>query len=261
MFGGGGYGFEAGDPKLHDKIAALKARRGAQSGKQRVNEFLEKELHVDPRDLPLDKANADARLKEIADEVGGDVVDLHGNSLGIKDVVFSTSNYPDATCPSCNVSSGYWDTSDTKTPHWYCYECEERKALPTPDTTVKTVTDNEHKGVDWHDLNRCWNAYVKHIRVDRENDEPLTVYSFHSVSSYYGVSTEAIVPEDPNPDVTSYPSGATLRIQRATFKGGDVDVDKQYVRVGGLFNETDIVNIQTMQPIDDLDGWTVIEEL
>lgn len=265
-----GFGFESGDPNLRDKIAALKAKRSAQSGKQRVEEFLEKELHVDPRDLPFDLASAEARMKEIMDGVGVDIADVQGNSMGLKAVVFKTSDYdesPTSGCPHCGTKTagGYWGEPDaTKgTGNWTCYECDvSSEKVPLPDTTVKTVTENEHGGEDWHDLKRCWNSYVGKLTYRHEDEgDAVTVYSFVSTKDWRNVSTCSTVPPDPNPDPTKYPTGATLRIQKAVYNHGDLDVERIYVRVGGLFSDTDIVNLATMEPITDLTGWTVVEVL
>lgn len=274
MFGGlGGYGFEAGDPNLHDKIAKLKAKRGAQSGKQRVNKFLEDELHVDPRDLPFNLDSANARMHEIMEAMGTDIADLVGNSMGLKSVVFkfvATLPDPPNGCPSCGskTAGGWWDNVNLAKGEgdWICYDCDQNSHVaPLPDTVVKTVTDHNHGGEDWHDLNRCWTAFVKHVRVirpeagqdgeDVEADTPL--YSFTTTLA----GTEAIVAPAPEPDITKYPTGAVLRIQKAVFRDGDLDVERMYVRIGGLFDDNDVTVLDTMQPMQDLTGWTVIEEL
>jgi hypothetical protein len=265
-------GFESGDPNLHDKIAKLKQKR--QSGKDRVNEFLEKELHLDPRDLPFTLDAANARMKEIMDGNGfGDRVDfanMQGNSLGLKAVFFRSNDLPlpPQGCPACGdtTSGGYWDnvstSGDVRQGEWVCYSCDERSLVPlTPDTTIKTVTHNDHGGEDWHDLTRCWVAFRDHVKVLNPSEEQVTCYSFVVSKTWNSAQAEAIVPPAPEPDIATYPTGATLRIQKATFNAGDVDVEHVYVRVGGLFNDTDVVDLNTMKPIEDLSGWTVSEEL
>lgn len=271
MFGGGGYGFEAGDPNLHDKIAKLKAKRGAQSGKQRVEEFLEKELHVDPRDLPLALQAAKDRLKEIMQSNACDLIIITGNSLGLKAVEFKDSGYSDPMngCPNCGTKTagGNWSATrpDKGDGDWYCYDCDETSVAPLPPNTLKTADENKHDGQDWHDLKRVWTSFVANARVTERDGEPLNepivVHSFSVTSNWNGVEVAPIVPPMPEADPAKYPSGATLRIQKASFDTGDLEVETRYVRVGGLFNDTDIVNLDNMQPIQDLTGWTVIEEL
>ena len=260
-------GFGASDPNFQDKLAKLKARRGAQSGKQRVEEFLEKELHVDPRDLPFTLDAANARMKEIMDGNGSDLVDVVGNSLGLKTVVFKTSNYPDATCTKCQQSSGYWraPTGNATRHDWWCYECDEADpTVPVPDTTIKTATENDHGGEDWHDLKRCWrafHAYVKYPAPAKLDEEQHESYSFTVTKDWRTSATEAVEVPTPEADITKYPTGAVLRIQKAEFVNGDMEVERQYVRIGGLFDDTTPTNLETMQPIPDVTGWTVIEEL
>lgn len=273
--GGLGGGFESGDPNLHDKIAKLKAKRGAQSGKQRVEEFLEKELHVDPRDLPFSLDAANSRMHEIMNGNGAGLADVVGNSLGLKAVAFKNANpsNPINGCPGCGstTAGGHWaDTRPEKGDgDWLCYDCDTTHAAPLPDMTLKTVTENDHGGEDWHDLHRCWAAYRKHATVKPAEEpavEPASTsteehYTFTVTNEYRTASTYAVETPDPDPDATHYPSGATLRIQRATFNSGDMDVERIYVRIGGLFDDTTPTNIDTMRPITDMTGWTVIEQL
>lgn len=267
----GGYGFEAGDPNLRDKIAKLKQKRGAQSGKQRVESFLENELHVDPRELPFSLDAANARMKEIMEANSGFFADFKGNSLGLKVVIFR-SDYdntgPTNGCPACGTTSagGYWDSvrRDKGEGDWFCYGCDAANVAPLPGNVLNTVTGNDHSGEDWHDLNRCWAAYCTHLKVPdpvKVGEEQITCYSFTTTRTWSSVNTEPVVPPTPEPDITKHASGSVLRIQKATFVDGDLNVERQYIRIGGLFDDMTPTNLDTMMPITDLTGWSVIEEL
>lgn len=265
----GGYGLEGSDPTLHDKIAALKQKR--KSSKDRVNDFLENEIHVDPRDLPFSLDAANSRINAMMSDVGAQIASIHGNSMGLKSVTFATSDYPDIACPSCgSTQDGYWRATrpPAGTGTWFCYDCETESKAPLPDTTVCTATDNDHAGQDWHDLQRCWKAFTGALKYPDpcpKGEEQRTVYSFRAQLNHYGTmaTTEALEAPAPEPDIYKYPTGATLRIRRSTFNNGDVNTQEQYVRVGGLFNDNDIVNLDSMQPIpaEQVPGWLVVEEL
>lgn len=250
----GGYGFQGSDPKFEDKIAKLK--QSHKSGKQRINDFLEKELGVDPRELRFDVAQANARLKELLDSASAPVADLFGNSMGLKSVRFSTHDYPAATCPNCGASHGYWDAElDPPQSHWYCYDCEQHVGNPqTGGCTVADLTEKAHGGSDWHDLNRIYNAY---------RDAYPTCYKFTGESNWQGLNlAEPIEPEAPNPDPLSYPTGSVLRIEHTTLaEDGRATSEQRYVRVGWLFNDNEVTILETMTPMQDLSGWTVVEVL
>jgi hypothetical protein len=131
-----------------------------------------------------------------------------------------------------------------------------------PDNTVCTASENDHAGQDWHDIKRCYSAFANGITLTSPaTGDTITCFSFDVAKSWNGVDVSAVAPITPEPDISKYPSGAVLRIQKATFKGGDMEVERQYVRIGGLFDDTTPTNLDSMMPISDLTGWTVVEEL
>jgi hypothetical protein len=64
---------------------------------------------------------------------------------------------------------------------------------------------------------------------------------------------QPVVEETPDEDPTTYPSGTTLLVERGN--------EHEVVRVGGLFSDTDLTILRSMQPMSDTSGWIVKEVL
>lgn len=112
------------------------------------------------------------------------------------------------------------------------------------------VADSTHE--KWADLVKVFEALC------REHPER---YTF-SVSHMYGdVEVTPVAPHVAFSDPTRYPPGSVLRIERTAPQGEHLVVERQYIRIGGLLDDTTPTILDTMQPMDDLTGWTVCEEL
>lgn len=113
------------------------------------------------------------------------------------------------------------------------------------DTPAITITSDEPGEYDWHDLERAYTALTKAHGKCR----------FDVALAYPEVD---VTPLDPAPvrqrDPSKYPSGALLRLTHSSGR-------REYVRIGGLLDDTTPTIVDTLQPIGDLTGWSVTEEL
>lgn len=109
---------------------------------------------------------------------------------------------------------------------------------------------------EWHDVNRAYTTLVKQF-IDQR------VYGFRVSLSFDPDLTFEPVPANPvrYRDATSYQSGSILRIEKHRVDGDQLVFDHLYIRIGGLFDDTTPTILDTMQPIPDLTGWSVTEEI
>lgn len=264
----GGYGVQGSDPNLADKLAKLKSSR--QSPTDRLNSFLEKDMGVDPHELPMNLGAARKRMHEILQDdpvfQGGPVfADFVGNSMGLKSVLLTSTDAPDGVCPSCGYTTGYWHSEDDSNiiTDWYCYECEEHQGILPEYPEPKVITADNPDGCDWHDILRIYTAFNHYLPEGEENvDKRGTVYRFRVSQNYRDIDVTTVDVPAPNPDPTSYETGRLLRVEKHVIdEHGAYTSHREYVRIGGLFNESDVTILSTMQPIEDLTGWNVVEEL
>lgn len=205
--GGGGFAAQGSDPKLGDKLAALKQKRGNLDDK--VTDFLTREIGVDPDTLPFTPIQAREWLTGAMEAEDGDSLTIYGTSMDLQRIVIEV---PD-----------------------------DQPVILTEDSPV------------WHDALRAYDALVK------EHPER---FKFRVERSYPTPTVEALeAPPVRSSDPLAYPSGAILRIQREVVQGDTLNVECEYIRIGGLFDEATPTILDTMQPITDLTGWSVIEEL
>ena len=235
MFGFGG-NF---DDALNDKVNKLLA--GLPSNEDKIHDFVQKDVGIDPESLPLTIKAAEGRLLQWASAVSGEGclrVHLLGNSLGLSRVEWAEAD-ASAPCPAC----GAWSTPPPGlwTELRYCEPCA--KFFSTFDAGV-TTTVVTHGDAEWHTLERIWEA----LTVVHGPDFVAT--------TQYNATVECVTIEAPpmNPDPMSYAPGTVLRVI-----GGESDF--QYVRVGGLFGDNVLTNLHTMAPIQEQDAWRVVEVL
>lgn len=256
--------FGTENQNVQDKLAALKARRGNDPSSQ-VKNFLEKDLGVDMRELPFTLVDANQFLNKVCENEGTYGLRVQGTSMGLTKLVLDAPR-SDIPCPNCGSQNGWWDVYPSR---WYCGDCEENlgEALvdvpPDRVPSGKEATDDDHGNIDWHDVLRSFNALKKYAKFKREADkEPTETYSWRVNHGYREATIEPIEPAHVNPDPKSYPTGTVLRMEKRILdESGAVAVTSEYVRVGGLYNDDDLTILATMQPIPDLTGWTVVEEI
>lgn len=248
VIGPGGFGMFGGrfDEELNSKIDNLLA--GKKSAKDKVEEFVEHDLGLDPSKLPLNPKQARTRANEIMQERGAGSMVWDGNSLGLKQIVFSQQT---TTCPNCSGSDfcNARDVDDTQpAENLYCYDCADNgnPAFFTP-TYPQTTVGPHDKDKDWGDYERIWKALT-----------PELSYSFRVKMAYYGeAETESISPHF-DPDPRKLKTGQTVRLQKHVI---DAEDEYVYAKVGGLFSDTDICILPQMTPIEDISVWRVVEVL
>jgi hypothetical protein len=235
------------DEELNSKIDNLLA--GKKSSKDKINEFVEHDLGVDPNDLPLGDHQARMRANELAQQRSAAVLTWIGNSLGLKTVQASDIS---VTCPTCgNTDHGAArEYDDTKPEHWlYCYDCAENengKEFFEPQRAVTEVTQYD-KDRDWNDFHRIWKALQGEFG-----------YSFQVTHAYYGEPPVETIAQKFDPDPRKLKTGQTVRLQRHHI---DADDEYVYAKVGGLFSDTDLCRLPSMEIIDDVTSWRVVEVL
>lgn len=256
MFGyGGGSQY---DDQLSSKIDQLLS--GQKSAKDKVEQFLVEELHVDPAKLPLSLNEARKLLKQRMDERDCERVDVLGNSRGLSRAEYhpadQQSNEP-SSCPNCANQYEIEKRSSSVPDEWECMDCGHLFIWVKPAQGVKliTVSGDDPKMKDaWAELERIYAALVKGIHD--ENDRDFTKFMATKPQGW-GVEQADVVPiQDAPPKwkkAAKYPTGTILRVQR--------EDELEYVRVGGIFDDTQVVILATMQPISDVSKWTVTEVL
>jgi hypothetical protein len=221
---------------------------GKKSAKDKVEEFVEKDLGIDPAKLPLNPKQARIRANEIAQQRSCATIAWDGNSLGLKHVVLSNQQ---TTCPNCNGSdfTNARDIDDTKPEGWlYCYDCEDQGNTPYFEPVYPQTVVGEHdKDLDWNDFHRVWKALQAEFG-----------YSFKVKQTYYGDPEVESVEQKFDPDPRKLKTGQTVRLQKHHI---DADDEFVYAKVGGLFSDTDLCILPQMTPITDLSGWRVVEVL
>jgi len=250
IFGGLG-GSYAGryDNDLQAKID--KALAGKASPQDKMQEFLKKDLGIDPGALPMTAKQARIRINQIMQERNASATTFTGNSLGIKHVEFTeNTGNQQLACTTCGNQDTY-DKNDGSG-NWYCYDCEADFTPPPRQPTGKPITQND-KDKDWSDMMRCYKA------LQKGEDYSFQVgwtYTYRGNDQECGEPQPIHVEVEPDPRFLSI--GLTVRLRKQVLNGPDEFV---YAKKGGLFNDSDVVELPSMQPITDLSAWTVVEIL
>lgn len=247
IFGGWGGRY---DEELSSKIDGLLS--GQKSRKDKVEEFIEKDLGVDPLKIPYKPNIARLRGNEIGVQRSAATVEWHGNSLGLKTVTICDGTL---VCPTCN-GSDYCDGTDQdekKVGLMYCYDCGDngvKNPYFKPDYNRTDITEHDKDG-DWNDLERVWNA----LRDEYGYSFKKTVASWGDMESGYESLTKKV-----DPSVRKLKTGQTVRLHRHVIDGDDEYV---YAKVGGLFSDTDVCILPSLKPIpkNELANWRVVEVL
>lgn len=210
---GGGFGMQGSDPNLSDKLAALKQKRGNLDDK--VTQFLERDLGVDPRALAFTEQQAREYVNALIEDSDGTVARFTGNSHGLIEVSIS-------------------------------------------DIDIDTITIGPSDDL-WHDVERAYSTLIKPVIDDQHTYSIECSLSFEPDLTITPIAAPPVKHSDP----TKYPPGSVLRIEKPTVMvaAGEVVINTHYIRIGGLFDETTPTILDTMQPMTDLTGWTVTEEL
>ena len=245
---GGGYGGRF-DTDLQAKVD--KALAGKKSQQDKMAEFMKKDLGIDPGALPMTAKQARIRINTIMQDRNASACTFNGNSLGIKNVQFTenTGNVQ-KPCTTC----GNQDTYDKQdgAGNWFCYDCDADFVPVVTPSTEKPI-DQSSKDKDWSDMMRCYKALQK--------DEN---YSFQVgwTYTYRGNEQECGEPQvihtEVEPDPRFLSIGLTVRLCKKNLNGPDEYV---YAKKGGLFNDSDVVELPSMKPITDIQSWTVVEIL
>ena len=235
------------DEELNAKIDNLLA--GKKSTKDKINEFVEHDLGVDPNSLPLNDKQARMRANELAQQRNAAVLEWVGNSLGLKAV---RAHDMSVACPTCGGTdhAEAQQIDDTKPAGWlYCYDCADNgngNEFFEPQRTSSEVTDRD-RDKDWNDFHRVWKAL-----------QPEFGYSFKVTFTYYGEPNVETVEQKFDPDPRKLKTGQTVRLQKHHI---DADDEYVYAKVGGLFSDDDICVLPNMTPIEDITSWRVVEVL
>lgn len=274
---GGGFGF---DSDLGSKIDKLLA--GKPSAKQKVEEFLVEELHIDPSKLPLTLKDARTLINEMMSSRDAESVVLWGTSMGLAHVTFTLrrNTYP-LVCPHCGYTGGMDDRGNGQ---WECYDCEQQFPWTKPATPEQRL-DEQHPDSHWPELLRIYTAFRKHVRAEIVGDAPdckecgtsntgsrdtphlcedcekklrpkrePSFSKFKATSAWGEANVEGLADKKPRwkrPE--KYPTGAQLRITNGT--------ETLYVMVGGPFSNVDITNLASMKPIKNVSAYSVVEVL
>lgn len=249
IFGGLG-GSYAGryDQDLQAKID--KALAGKASPQDKMQEFLKKDLGIDPGALPMTAKQARIRINQIMQERNASACTFMGNSLGIKHVEFTDNNNNQRPCTTCSNTDTY-DKQDGQG-NWYCYDCEA-DFVPAPLVTNGAQITQTSKDKDWSDMMRCYKALQK---GEDYSFQVAWTYSYRGSDQECGDPQPIHVEVEPDPRFLSV--GLTVRLRKQTLGGPDEFV---YAKKGGLFNDSDVVELPSMQPIPDIMNWTVVEIL
>lgn len=247
--GGGGWSAQSSDPNFASKLAELKKR--GKTTDQRITEFVKDDLGIDPKTLPLSWPSARALLREIMNASDDELLIFEGNSLGFDQV----ARYSSVSCERCGEL-----TPDLFDPVAYCGVCEEdeRDFIPVTDWNSDTKTP------DWRDLTRIYDTLRATFGAP-SSDHPAEAYTFavhHDPYAALGPTVTARNDQPRHQDPRMYPTGTLLRLERMIVRDDEsAETISEYVRVGGLFNDDEITILASMEPMSDLTGWTVAEEL
>lgn len=203
---GGSNRFDGGnrfDADLSDKINSLLS--GTKSPEDRVDDFLEREIGIDPKSVPLTYDQALKSLTLLVASADRRQVVFHGNSLGLNSVT-----YGDEAAP---------------------------QSFPR-DT--------------WREVLRI------HAALQREHPEWMIITAKNDL----GWQVTGRARDIPTTDPTGYPTGTALLVERfIADEDGPSELRREYVRVGGPYNDTEVTILSSLQPIDDPSSWTVVEVL
>lgn len=276
---GGGF-----DPDLGSKIDQMLA--GKPSAKQRVEEFLVEELHVDPSKIPLSLKDAKVLINQKMGERDAGSARFQGTSMGLSFVEFfkNDQDEPD-TCPNCNQGGYTYHDGGNK---WSCGNCTQPFTWTPTKAGGTKVTERSDADL-WSDLLRVYTAFLKHVEPAADGDAPdcegcgasnagsrraphlcdvcekrlgggkpvvrPPAFTKFVVTHEWNEAQVTGVPDKKprwkRPE--KYPTGTRLRVTDGT--------EMIYIRIGGLFSDTDVVNLATMKAIPSLPKWTVVEVL
>lgn len=248
------------DEELSQKVNDLLA--GKQSSQDKVNDFIEKDLGIDPSKLPFKPQDAKSRALALGHAHSAGGIEWQGNSLGLSRVVFYNLEDDLAPCPTCggtDVTSGDGMEDNAGNIHsdpneLYCYDCEQQGNNPfympveKDDNVLEEIRETD-KHLDWNDLERIWKSLQPEFGTSFKCDVP-----------HWGESQFEPIQHDINPDPTKLPTGTTVRLHKHVIDGDDEFV---YAKIGGLFSDTDVCVLPSMKPIpaDELQLWKVVEIL
>jgi ribosomal protein L37AE/L43A len=238
---GGGF-----DGDLSSKIDQLLA--GRPSAKQKVEEFLVEELHVDPSKLPISLKDARKLINDKMAERDSNIAWFQGSSMGLTHVRFDKNDNSNPTCPTCGND---YNVSLMGANQYECEDCEKSFTWTKATAKFELVNERSNKAL-WDDMLRCYNAFVKGVHAE---DDPSVDFTKFQATHTWGEAAVIGTKDKPikwkRPG--KYPVGTSLRVTDGT--------NFEWVRVGGPFSDEDLVNLATMKPMKDSSKWTVVEVL
>lgn len=277
---GGGFGF---DSDLGSKIDKLLA--GKPSAKQKVEEFLVDELHIDPSKIPLSLKDARLTINRMMGERDAQSALLHGTSMGLAWVGFTpTKNDQPTTCPGCSAQTYFHDLYDQVGNQWECDDCNHQFTWTKPKSVLVKVHEADQDKA-WPELLRVYTSLLKHVEPEAVGDAPdcekcsasnaagrrapclcdvcerevrpqraPAFTKFLATHQYQEAEIQGIADKKPRwKRADKYPTGARLRITNGT--------ESLYVMVGGPFSDDDITNLSNMKPIRNISAYSVVEVL
>lgn len=249
IFGGIG-GSYAGryDGDLQAKID--KALAGKASATDKIQDFMKKDLGIDPGALPMTAKQARIRINQIMTERTAATCTFTGNSLGIKHVQFTDQSNAGTPCTTCKNTDTY-DKQDGSG-QYHCYDCDADFTPAPVVPTDKPIGQND-KDKDWSDMMRCYKALQK---GEDYSFQVTWTYSYRGNDNECGEPLFIHAEVEPDPRFLSV--GLTVRLRKQMLNGPDEFV---YAKKGGLFNDSDVVELPSMKPITDVSAWTVVEIL
>lgn len=236
------------DSELQAKID--KALAGKASAQDKIQDFMKKDLGIDPDSVPMTGKQARVRINTLMQERSAATVIFTGNSLGIKHVEFVEAANAVRPCTTCS-STDVYEVQDGTT-DWHCYNCDNNYTPAPLVGNGKKITQND-KEKDWSDMMRCYKALQVEEVYSFSTDY---VYSYRNDDQESSPLTPIQEPVEPDPRFLSV--GLTVRLRKQMLNSPDEFV---YAKKGSLFNDSDVVLLPSMQPITDLSSWTVVEVL
>lgn len=266
---------------LSDRVNQLLAGRA--SAKDRRDAFLVDELHIDPETLPITLRELQSRLQAELQAAGLASIRFIGNSMGLVRVETTEAlDEEPEQCPQC----GSYDLSHKTKKTWKCEDCDH--TFKWGKEPAVTVAREAPKSATWARYVKWYETLTREVRtaigpdgkpiedaeeptkpgtqarqfvITEPNDSPPptpiaepTPVCFEATADWGGTTITPIATKRPRwKRADKYPTGTILRVQ-------DASGTLEYVRVGGLINDDDIVILGSMRTVDP-GSWAVTEVL